>query len=144
MKALITEEMPYFGEEGLSCSESTLRLLIERGVVNLPLSTVRLMTGLHGNMKRDANCGAINGGVAAIGAELGRLEPGEDMSLFYETVEKFISEFEARFGSVKCEGLLAGRPQETVEEQNRCAVYVLAAADIVERLLKEAKAKQAK
>lgn len=135
MQALINEKVPYFGEEGLSCAESTLRLLIERGVVDLPLSTVRIMTGMHGNLGRDANCGAVNGAVAAIGAKLGRLEPGEDMGKLYATTEAFMKEFEERFGSVKCLGLLAGRDQTTEEEQYRCSEYVLAAAEMVTRLL---------
>ena len=68
MHQVLNEKIPYFSDDGLSCAESSLRYLIEHGYADLPLDTVRIMTGLHGNMGRCANCGAVNGCVAAIGA----------------------------------------------------------------------------
>ncbi len=137
---VINEKVPYFGDDAMACSESTLRLLIERGVVDLPIEAVKMMTGLHGNINgrgnRYANCGSINGGCAAIGAVFGKNEPGHDSSLVYRLVEEFISEFEKKFGSIKCLGLADGRPLESIEQQKNCAEYVLFAADTVERLIK--------
>ena len=46
--AVINEQVPYFDFDGLSCAESTLRCLIERGVIDAPMDTVRMLTGLHG------------------------------------------------------------------------------------------------
>ena len=68
MHQVLNEKIPYFSDDGLSCAESTLRYLIEHGYADLPLDTVRIMTGLHGNMGRCANCGAVNGSVAATGS----------------------------------------------------------------------------
>ena len=89
MHQVLNEKIPYFSDDGLSCAESTLRYLIEHGYADLPLDTVRIMTGLHGNMGRCANCGAVNGSVAAIGANFGRREVGEDMTLLYELTDRF-------------------------------------------------------
>ena len=47
---IINEKVPYFGDDAMACSESTLRLLIERGVIDLPMSAIKMMTGLHGNI----------------------------------------------------------------------------------------------
>ena len=55
MHQVLNEKIPYFSDDGLSCAESTLRYLIEHGYADLPLDTVRIMTGLHGNMGR---CGS--------------------------------------------------------------------------------------
>lgn len=54
MHQVLNEKIPYFSDDGLSCAESTLRYLIEHGYADLPLDTVRIMTGLHGNMGRCA------------------------------------------------------------------------------------------
>ena len=38
----------YFYNGGLNCAETTLRCLIENGIINAPLDTVRMMTGFGG------------------------------------------------------------------------------------------------
>lgn len=138
---IINPEIPYFNDDGLSCSESTLRCLIENHVVDLPISAVKMMTGLHGNMGRCANCGAVNGAAAAIGAMYGRTEPEQDSKRVYRILEDFLREFEGKFGSVKCEELLANNDPASLEQQYRCSEYVLTATEIVTRLLKEEKTK---
>ena len=146
MADIINEKVPYFGDDAMACSESTLRLLIERGAVDLPMCAVKMMTGLHGNINgngdRYANCGSVNGACAAIGSVYGKTEPGHDSSTVYRLVEEFISAFEKQFGTIKCLQLADGRPLESIEQQKRCAEYVLFAADTVERLLKEEKERQ--
>lgn len=42
MSDIINEKVPYFGEDFMACSESTLRLLIERKVVDLPKESIKL------------------------------------------------------------------------------------------------------
>ena len=134
MHQVLNEKIPYFSDDGLSCAESTLRYLIEHGYADLPLDTVRIMTGLHGNMGRCANCGAVNGSVAAIGANFGRREVGEDMTLLYELTERFMREFEQTFGSVKCAELMEGKDPALMEQQHKCADIVAGAVDIAARI----------
>ena len=38
--AVINEQVPYFDFDGLSCAESTLRCLIERGVIDADRKSV--------------------------------------------------------------------------------------------------------
>lgn len=134
---IINERIPYFGDDAMACSESTLRYLIEQGVVDLPIEAVKMMTGMHGNMGRCANCGAINAGAAALGAAFGRTTPEQSGRLVYEKVEAFQQEFERRFGSTKCEQLLAGNDMADLDQQRRCSEFVLAAIEIVTPLLQD-------
>ncbi len=137
---LINKEIPYFGEEGLSCSQSTLRLLIERGVVDLPIETVKLMTYLHGNKKRDAHCGAVNGAMTALGAVFGFYEVGGHLDgRGYALAEEFLQAFEEKFGNVRCQELVGKTVQERVDGQWTCAEYVVWAADKVEELIRKGK-----
>lgn len=140
MHQILNEAIPYFSDDGMACSESTLRCLIERGVVDLPLDAVKMMTGMHGNMGRCANCGAVNGAAAAIGATFGRTQPDQDSKRTYRLVEAFMQEFESRFGSVKCETLLAEHDPASLQQQMRCADMVVAAVEIVTQLLEQEKA----
>ena len=137
MHTELNKNIPYFSDDGMACSESTLRCLIERGVVDLPLSAVKMMTGLHGNMGRCANCGAINGGAAAIGSKYGRTQPDQDSKKVYRLVEAFMTEFENRFGSVKCLDLLNGQDPADLSVQMRCADQVVATVEIVTALIEK-------
>ena len=47
MKPEVTK---YFYKGGLNCAESTLRCLIEEGVIDAPPEAVRMMTGFGGGM----------------------------------------------------------------------------------------------
>ncbi|MBQ7903643.1 MAG: C-GCAxxG-C-C family protein [Oscillospiraceae bacterium] len=135
---LINKEVPYFGEEGLSCSQSTLRLLIERGVLDLPMDTVKLMTYLHGNKKRDAHCGAVNAAAVALGAEFGFSEVGGHLDRRgYVLMEEFLVAFEEKFGNVRCQELVGKTVRERVDGQWTCAEYVVWAAGKVEELIKK-------
>ena len=147
-RMILNEKIPYFGDDAMACSESSLRYLIEKGVVDLPMSAVKMMTGLHGNINgsgdRYANCGAVNGAIAAIGSVFGRTEPEGDSKTVYRLVEQFLKEFEEKFGSIKCLSLADGRPLESLQQQYNCVEYVLFAAETAERLIKEEKERLAK
>lgn len=137
MSEIINEKVPFFGDDLMACSESTLRLLIERGVVDLPKEAIKLMTGMHGNMGRCANCGAVNGAVAAIGAKYGRTDYNQDNKVVFRLVEEFMTAFENKFGSVKCECLIGSNDMASFEQQYKCSEYVLFAADTVQELFKK-------
>lgn len=136
---VLDERIPYFGDrpEDMACSESTLRLLIERGVVDMPMERVKLMSGLHGCMGHCPNCGAVNGACAAIGANFGRCRQGKSNRRVYRLVREFMDRFEKEFGTVKCPELMAGRDEHSDEQLHRCAGYVIFAADTVEQMIKD-------
>ena len=140
---VINEQVPYFDFHGLSCSESTLRCLIERGVVDLPLDAVKMMTGMHGGAfghGRGAMCGALTGGAAALGWVLGRTDPSVSSRRLIEAEARFVNAFEEKFGAVSCDDLLVYE-EASKEQLTRCADQVVFAVEIVTRILEEERAK---
>ncbi len=140
---VINEQVPYFDFNGLSCSESTLRCLIERGVVDLPMDAVKLMTGMHGGAfghGRGAMCGALTGGAAALGWVLGRVDPDKSSKRLIEAEARFVDAFEKKFGAVSCDALLVGE-EASREQLTRCADQVVFAVETVTEILEEERAK---
>ena len=139
----INEQVPYFDFHGLSCSESTLRCLIERGVVDLPLDAVKMMTGMHGGAfghGRGAMCGALTGGAAALGWVLGRTDPSVSSRRLIEAEARFVNAFEEKFGAVSCDDLMVYE-EASKEQLTRCADQVVFAVETVTRILEEERAK---
>ena len=97
----------YFYKGGLNCAESTLRCLIEDGVIAPPPEVVRMMTGFGGGMQRGTTCGAVVAAVAAIGWATGRTEPGQSREPCAAAVREFLRRFEETFGSLTCRELQA-------------------------------------
>lgn len=142
MTEIINEKIPYFGEEGLNCSESSLRMLIERGVVDIPIESVKLMTGLGGGMSCGGPCGAVVGCTAAIGSVAGRYDTDIPGNTTWEARQKFMNEFHRRFGAVTCDQLMFGTDKTTVEMQTVCSNIVLGAVDIATEIIEDLKAQQ--
>jgi C_GCAxxG_C_C family probable redox protein len=47
-------------------------------------------------------CGAVSGGIMAIGFTMGRSSPGDTVDLCYEAVREFLQQFLAQFKSLNC------------------------------------------
>ncbi|MBQ0059908.1 MAG: C_GCAxxG_C_C family protein [Lachnospiraceae bacterium] len=131
-----------FYNGGLNCAESTLHILIERGVIDAPIETVRMMTGFGGGMQRGEVCGALVGAIAAIGWVKGRTETGQDRKPTADAVRTLLKQFEEEFGAIRCEELRqlhSGGVQTKSDKMYRaCTPFVERAAEMVEELLKEA------
>lgn len=124
----------YFYKGGLSCSESTLQILIDAGVADCAPETVKMMTGFAGGMQCGLTCGAVTGAVAAIGSRLGRTEPVSREECV-EMVKDFLAEWVDRFGDITCQGLKENYiPEHMAPDQDRhdvCEVLVQAAVEMV-------------
>lgn len=136
---IINEKVPYFGEEGLNCAESSLRLLIERGVVDVPMDSIRLFTGLGGGAGCSGGpCGVVVGCTAAIGSKLGRSDPSQ--AHWQPTIDVrnvFLERFKERFGHLTCDGLTEGLVNESVETQKLCSTFVLGGVEIATEIINE-------
>lgn len=135
---MVTE---YFYNGGLNCAESTLRVLIENGAIDAPMETVRMMSGFGGGMQRGTTCGAVIGAVSALGWATGRTEPGQSRTESAAAVKKFLSRFEAEFGTLECKELRAGYAKEHALKSEgmyrSCTVFVEQAVRLAEEILAE-------
>ena len=113
-------------EHGMSCSESVLNALIRSGILDLPESYTRIATGLSGGLAASGNtCGAIYGGLLALGWVYGRRDPFQapkapDPSKQQEFEKDyrfnmmrrfncFFHEMEEQMGSTYCRDIIAGQ-----------------------------------
>lgn len=129
----------YFYRGGLNCAESTVRCLIEDGVIDAPLEAVRMMTGFGGGMQRGTTCGAVIGAVAAIGWVTGRTEAEQSREPSAKAVRAFLTAFEAGFGTLSCRELQATYVKEHALKSEgmyrHCTVFVERAVELAREIL---------
>jgi len=104
---------------GYNCSQSVLYSFCDD--LHLDKDTaLRLACGFGGGIaKRQEICGAVSGGILAIGLKHGRGEGQEKpvTEAMYLKVRALTSRFEARHGSCSCRALLNGCDLNTPEGQ---------------------------
>jgi len=132
----------YFYNGGLNCSESTMKCLIDEGIIDAPREAIRLMSGFGGGMQRGTTCGAVIGAVAALGWRFGRTEPGEDRSPSAKAVREFLKAFEEKFGALDCRTLRSVYSKEhglkSEGMYRSCTVFVEYAAEKAREIVSEA------
>jgi len=122
----------------LNCAESVLRGVCFAQSIELTDQAKRMATPFGGGIGRSEDvCGALVGGVLAIGVSLGRTAPEEDRLKSYEAAGKLFKAFQARFGSTGCKVLNKG-DFKTPEHRTRCGEYVEGATKLAIRILREA------
>jgi len=104
---------------GYNCAQAVLYSFCDD--LNFDKNTaLRMACGFGGGMgRRQEVCGAVSGGILAIGLRHGRGE-GQDKTLADETYKKvreLMSQFESRHGSCICRTLLNGCDLRTPEGQ---------------------------
>ncbi len=145
MEAKVTD---YFYKGGLNCAESTLRVLIERGVIDAPIEAVRMMSGFGGGVQRGELCGCITGAVAAIGYVTGRTNADESRKESADAVRAFLKEFEGSFGALTCRDLNQKYAKEHALKSEgmyrSCTVFVEFACETAAKIIEEAKKEKVK
>lgn len=130
--------------EGYNCAQSVLYAFCD----DLGLSedaALRIACGFGSGMgRKEEVCGAVSGGIMALGATFGRDEAGNsaDTEKTYQKTREFMEGFAARRGSFLCRRLLRGCELTTEEGQreykandlfNRvCKLCVRTAVELVE------------
>jgi C_GCAxxG_C_C family probable redox protein len=108
----------------LNCAEAVLRGVCHAQGVELTDQAMRMATPFGGGIGRSEDiCGALAGGVLAIGVLTGRTGPDEDKSGSYEAAHGFHSSFLQRFGATGCRSL-NGSDFESAEHAARCTEFV--------------------
>ena len=140
MNKKIVDQASKLHEEGFNCSESVLLLTAsEWGIRNKIFP--RIATGFGGGMGRKGYiCGALSGGVIALGARYGR-DRGADTAArdkTYTLVRELFKKFEDEFGSVNCRELTGcdlttseGRERLKKLHEEKCAKYISRTAELV-------------
>jgi C_GCAxxG_C_C family probable redox protein len=118
-----------------NCAERVFLSLHTLMETDIPASAVCMLTGLGGGIGggREGVCGAVSGGVAALGLLHGREHPPEGDRLWtYEVCRDFVSRFQTAFGATVCRELVGDLLRQTTAEADaqrkaRCRQYTLAA-----------------
>lgn len=135
---------------GLNCAESVLKSIIDTGIIDFPPEIVALATGFGGGMGLTGNnCGALTGGVMAIGAVHGRRDPMEKQfkdgikQLYgnpglYRLFNAFPHQFKEKFGSVDCKKINKNCTDwQDEERRKRCLNIAIETAGLaIEFILK--------
>jgi C_GCAxxG_C_C family probable redox protein len=121
----------------LNCAESVLRGVFFAQGIELADQARRMATPFGGGIGRSEDaCGALIGGVLAIGVALGRTAPEEDRLKSYEAAGRLFQAFHARFGSTCCKALNRS-DFKTPEHRTRCGKYVSEATKSAIQILRD-------
>lgn len=126
---------------GLYCAESVLQAVADNHGCSDP-NIYRMATGFCGGIARTAGmCGALAGGIMAMGLFTGRRRPTESKDQCYSLVHELVQRFQTKFGSTQCTDLLgcniataegARQFMETNLEITVCAEVTSLTAGLVE------------
>jgi len=107
-KKEIQENAYRYFVSGYHCAESMARAIIEsRSEAFNPewIKAASAFQGGIGRCKQDA-CGALTGGVVALGVLMGRQDPSQDLSEVVDLANQYRERFLEKFGSTNCAVLL--------------------------------------
>ncbi len=97
----------YF-HSGFNCAESILKTFVESYSKELDPEVAKFATGFGGGMggSHCETCGALTGGMIALGCLFGRKDPGDDKQKVYSLSAEFRNQFLKKFNSTNCQKIL--------------------------------------
>ncbi|MBR5113676.1 MAG: C_GCAxxG_C_C family protein [Oscillospiraceae bacterium] len=101
-----------------NCCQKTFSSVAD--LLDLDEETIlKIASGFGGGLQHGEVCGCVSGALMAIGLKLGSDDPTDEVArnLVSQTFEKYISDFRAKFGCVRCQELL-GLDEYTPEAKN--------------------------
>ena len=103
IKEARTKAEKYFREGDYFCSESVVTTINQMLGEELPAEIVKLASGFPiGIGKSKCLCGAISGGVMALGMKYGRTEPGAEMPESFPKNAALHDYIKEKYGSTCC------------------------------------------
>jgi len=119
----VAEARKNWGQQ-LNCAESVLRGVCLAQGIELPDIAKKMATPFGGGIGRAEDvCGALSGGVLAIGASIGRTRPEEDRLKSYDTARELHKMFLKGFSSTSCK-VLNKSDFKSAEHRVRCGRIV--------------------
>ena len=105
LDAILMGKLFAFENGGLNCAETVLSAMCEYWDMDAPFAP-RIATAFGGGLAATRGvCGAVTGGLMAIGLKLGR-EAGGDRVPAYEVANAFMEWVEREYGSRDCSDLI--------------------------------------
>ena len=129
-------------EEGFICSQAVFAAFADEHGLEKKLA-LKIANAFGGGIARNQEiCGAVSGAIMLISLKHGKTESSDSVSheRTYELVNRFISKFTEKNGSINCFYLLKCKLPEAREKglfSSLCRNYVRDAAEIVDGLLNE-------
>jgi C_GCAxxG_C_C family probable redox protein len=135
-KNMLSEKAASLFDEGYNCAQSVLLAMFEHWNGKDELIP-KIATGFGGGIGRCGSvCGALTGGVMALGIKYGANEPSLEKRLkTYELARKFYKRFEKQHGSVLCRELIGydlSKPEE-YEKAKKAKVFETKCTDFVKK-----------
>ncbi|MDK9716682.1 MAG: C-GCAxxG-C-C family protein [Trichlorobacter sp.] len=124
-------------ESGLHCAESVASAITHLFCPEQTEIACRMATGFGGGMagSRQEACGALTGGVIAIGLLCGRATPDQDREPAYQVTTAYRERFIAQFGASICQTLRDNF--STHDTRTACRSLTAEAAGILYDVLSE-------
>lgn len=119
-------------ESDFNCAESILLAANAEYQLGLTPQDVKLVSGFGGGMGCGSTCGALTGGVAALGSLLVQ-QRAHATEGFKEACAGWVEAFTASLGSERCDVL----KEKYANTDRRCLDAVLVAADTLEAYLRD-------
>jgi C_GCAxxG_C_C family probable redox protein len=113
-----------------NCAEAMLSAANEAYELNLDERSLRMASPFGGGMGCEHACGALTGGLMALGCMRGRTVAHQDTRLA-ALRDAYVERFRERFGSIDCSTIKPAHRSET----RGCAPVVEAAAVLLEEIL---------
>ena len=133
----IEQRATFLHNGGWHCAESVLTAILEEFQGTAPDRTTRLATCFGGGVGRTHQdiCGALSGGLIALGCLYGRNKPGQDWSEAAGLGAQLRERFKALYGTTCCADILRAMGEQ--DNMHQCKRLSGKAAGLVYALLKE-------
>ena len=122
----------YGNEEGLNCAEKILYGANEVYKLGLDKQALKVASGFGGGMGIEDVCGAITGGIMAIGCFFAD-ENTSEIKKTRDLAKMFFAKYEAEMGYIDCAPL----KKEYKAEEKKCGDVILKAAEILDEIIQD-------
>ncbi len=131
----VSLSLRYF-RNGLYCSEAVLRAFNEVYRLGLEESSYKIATGFGSGLgESGCACGAVTGGVMALGLIAGRNKPYESERMVYLAVNELHKRFKEQSKAICCRVLTKNVKWNSAEHKITCENYVIEAARITDEII---------
>ncbi len=131
----VSLSLRYF-RNGSYCSEAVLRAFNEVYRLGLEESSYKIATGFGSGLgESGCACGAVTGGVMALGLIAGRNKPYESERMVYLAVNELHKRFKEQSKAICCRVLTKNVKWNSAEHKITCENYVIEAARITDEII---------